>query len=1700
MSVKIVSIENPFHPEDRKISDIDFIPHRPLSHYSIFKDPVEFDYVIAVNGQIIDNPYLTFPKDGDIISVCARLKDPISATVATWASSFIAEGLLNTIVYGAVYGAVFLGTSFAIGYGMNQLINALGLIDEPDTSGVTDSPTYGWDILRPTMTEGNPIPIIFGTNKVAGQVINKFVTISTSEADEKQAAIEYLNILLAICDATTRDASGDLAWGIDSDGITDIRINDQPVTNYKDITTYTRAGTTTDALIPEFTEIVTHQSFDILIPFEETLPSDWSATIQTDGTAVEKLQIILDAKRGLYHVKESGDPGAIKDLTHTIQVQYKAVGDSGWTDFGDIQITGQGPTPIKKVITIDSLSADQYEIRMRITACSRVYNETKNTSDVWIVALKEIIDDALIYPGVAKYAIKALATDQLSGVMPSVSCLASRSIVRVYNDDTSTWVAKDATNPAWAAYGLLNTHHGISADQIVWSEFEDWADYCDDLVGPDSPGEKRHQANIVLDTDENVWNQVQNIARYGRGVIVQRGSKYGVFVDKEASPTHLFTMGNIIEGSFLLTYLPQEDRANAVEITYQDPERDYTNQVVAVYSSDYVDSANPAKKSSVKFNAAIRRSQVIREASFMLNNNQLIKKAIEFEAFVDSFACQLGDVVYFQHEIPHYDTAGGRVVSAENDGGDGKIVLDQAVTLTGGTTYKVLVRLSDNTLVEKTIDNTESGVGTPITELVLTTTWASVPEQYDLYQFGPTDTYLKQWRITNITRGQELTRRITCLEYNANIYTDTGYTVDEPPWEESSSADQEATTVWLEENLVYSLGGSYASVIDCAWQNVGRTDSPWVVWLLDTSLYSDFGKEFNATDFRSHKKLPIINRIGFTTSNYYRIPSDFLILGHTYTVVISPSHYGTSHPTFTDANYARIRILGKLRPPDDVTGFSASWDSYAGRVSLSWNAVTDIDLAYYEIRLGSPWDDAVVVQTAERGSTEAIDYVAVSQDTTLTYMIKAVDSSYVYSTTAATDDVEVVTTIPVPSGLALSTSAEIEVDGRTMATITATWDANAEASDIFDHYVILWTNTSTGNVNKVSLGDENEYTFLVSAGILYNVQVKSVMHSGQSSAFCDVESITAGEDTDAPSDPTAPGSGSLFELPSKIILKWNHSGATEKDTSHFDIYRYTSNTFSSASKIGSAVKDFTSDTGMFVDDPGDYDTYYYWVVAVDYSGNESGELSLGSGARAKINGADDIVAASITADSMAADSITATQIDVATLDAISVDAGTITAGVLQNADSPPSAQFDLDNGTFYLGPAGNPKLNWDGTTLEIEGNVIVGNPTGGIGSYSAGAFPYEDGTPISFNFRISNSSGTAYWFKVAEVDLGNRTQSAFTFNGLISYGSTGGRLTDQMRCRMQIICDGTPAISIATYQYSGDDLTDEVKLSRDGLVASVYVRLTSWKQVVFDGIWTVRCDTDDSWFDNNQSSGDNIGTSSPVVTEIVADSNYEIGADITGDHSSDVNALVTINGPDEADADVTGDNSAGYLNGSINESAYALYVRGTCRYEAQYVGYAEFYDSTPTLKGEIYASGTYFVLEGSSDIQIKVGALGSVQIGGSSAYATFSNSGITMWVNLSLSTHAITSVSTITASGKISGGELEGTSLDINGSGDVSGTLASAAHGNLGSSAGYWGKVYTGQYYTQFGATAYGGVNGTFVDNGGNTVRVRGGIITDLSE
>ena len=909
--------------------------------------------------------------------------------------------------------------------------------------------------------------------------------------------------------------------------------------------------------------------------------------------------------------------------------------------------------------------------------------------------MTEIIPEELTYPGIAKYAVMAMADDQLSGGEPAITCKVTRSTVSVYDADAETWVSKAATNPAWAFYDLaVNTDYGGTWNHLKmdWDAISAWADYCDE----DVDGEPRFTLNLVIDTQMTLWAGLQQIARIGRAAPLVRGSELSVVVDRPGDPQHAFALPDIKEGSFSLTYLQLEDRANAVEITYMDEDANYTRQTVAVYSLEYNESDQPDNKTSVTLWGCTRRAQAIREGAFLLNSTKFLTRVIEFDVDVQALPIEIGDRFYFAHDAPMWASSGLLFSATSN-----MIILDRPVTLLPGTSYSVIIKLADDTIEEKEVQGV--AVETTTGTLTLTSAFSGSPAKYDTWIFGPTTTYKRIYTVTGLERNGDLQFHITGAEYNENIYTDTGYVIDDPTW---TPTYQEAVRVYAHERIVMAGDGTYQSVVDVSWHpsksNQGTT---WEVWLENLTSGS----------------APIL--VGTTGLLHHTIGADHFTFGLQYKIYVAPVGNG---PYDTGNNTATLTIQGFLAPPSDVASFSGTFDKVTRMVWLQWGEVDDIDLSHYEIRYGGTgWADATVINAHATGASYGW-YVEDPTDTTLTFYIKAVDNSGVYSTNAASCNVTVdtdATDLPVPTGLTLSTWSTIAGDGTDHVYLRATWDPNAEAYDEFSHYDIRLTNVGTTYTEEY-YSTNNEYTWEVLPNTEYSVKVRARDTAQNVSAWCSPVNQTSAKDQTAPDPPTI----SVTEFFTGLRVNITHNG--EYDLDHFEIYRHTSNYPDSASKVGE------TSTTTHVDRPPAYGVkYYYWVKAVDTSDNKSGFSSVASGQMLQVDGddiaanailanhikageiqADHLDALCVTAAKIAADAVTASKIDVSQLSDINPDAGTITAGTIQSGNWGASAgmRFLLGSGTFQIGGSSSPKLSWDGATLKVVGEVQItgGTPTG----------------------------------------------------------------------------------------------------------------------------------------------------------------------------------------------------------------------------------------------------------------------------------------------------------------------------------------------------------------------------------------------------
>ncbi|MFZ2967915.1 MAG: host specificity factor TipJ family phage tail protein [Sulfuricurvum sp.] len=619
----LTTVHNPFDPiNSREIKEVQV--GKPI--YSVIDGfYCHFDVVVSLNGQITHDyeyviqeedhiGFVAVPSKGggkNILGMVAMVALAVAAPYAAGAVMGATAGMVGAGVYGGLSGAlIFGGLQMGVMMAGGMLINSLMAPDMPSstpTTSIASSPTYyGWDNVQNQSTEGIALPIAYGKTKIVPPIISQYVETK----DNKQ----YLNILYAL-------NNGEITL------VSDITINNNPITYFNDVTYEVRNGTNTQTLIPSFDNTRVDQSVGAKLSTTETIR-------RTSYNNVRGLTIIVSAPSGMYY---ANDGGGLDSRSVTLVVKYKKVGDATWTTIANTSISGVTTSTIRQTFQADNIPAGEYDIS--ITRTTAESTSTRTSDKVYFEGFTEIIYNDFTYPNTALLAIRALATDQLSGSMPSVSCVVDRGF--------------GTSNPATAARNIIEL---VGAD-VITTAFDEWATWC---TG------QNFTCNMVFDSEVNVRDALNIVGTLGRANVIQIGSEYMPIIDRvETMPVQrfLFTMGNIIRDSFKEEYLPLADRSNVVEVTYFDETLDYEKQSVEISQYGFDESSDTVRKASVTLYGCTNRTQAVRHGRFLMNKNRYLTNTVSFEADVDAIACTIGDVINVSHDVPQWGYS-GRVIDA----------------------------------------------------------------------------------------------------------------------------------------------------------------------------------------------------------------------------------------------------------------------------------------------------------------------------------------------------------------------------------------------------------------------------------------------------------------------------------------------------------------------------------------------------------------------------------------------------------------------------------------------------------------------------------------------------------------------------------------------------------------------------------------------------------------------------------------------------------------------------------------------------------------------------------------------------------------------------------------------------------------------------------------------------------------------------
>jgi predicted phage tail protein len=951
--ITITILKNPFDYNDKEVHSCQHIVAKTAYEYVQPYIMGLEDYIVSINGNVVEDAKTQPVNSDDWLAVCPVVGKSGSdwfRFIGTMVVTYYVGKLGNTGSWKSFWGNNKFWSNMAVG-----ALTAVGgtLINHwfppAKADQVEAKSSYNWGNAQSQNGQGNALAITYGTMRTAGQVLAQHI----SSDDEDQ----YLNILLC-------GGEGPI------DSISDIRINDNPISYYKDatVTFETRFGNNDQTSITNFNDTYHDQPLN----YELNTDNTWIAE-QTEGNAVEGLEITLQLPGGLYYANDNGSLG---NASVTVQVQYRKVGAADWNDFTTATITAAKNTAFFRTYRLDNLTAAQYEVRAQCTAKSGT--STRYSTHVYWTQLSSIMYDDFSRPGKVLIGIKALATSQLSGGMPIITWLQTRETVWVWNAETSKYEQKAATNPAWAAYDMIhrcrqikNIHtgnyefvvQGVPASRAVYQDFVRWAAFCDD---------RNLTFNYIFDTSNDLWTLLQKPEGVGRGKVIMRGTKFGSVCDAPGDPVQLFTVGNILTDKFKETFVSLKDRANAIEVSFPNKDKAYEKEVITVYADDYDETTEP-NITQITLDGITTVEQAYREAKYRLRLNQYMVRTVEHSADIDAIACQINDVVLLAHDVPQWGIS-GRLLAATAT----TLQLDREVTLEPYRSYAVAIQITNLAVttsqdVQSIVTVGVQGVTkeTATDTITLTSGLSTIPLKWDLYSFGETNKVVKPFRVLNISRDQDLRRKITCLEYIEEVYTEA----TDIPEINYSELDTllEVSSVSVAEETYRQKDGTMVSDINIAW-SIPRTTTAIRGYKI---LYSaDNGTTW--TQWCSGITMLSTSIVGVKTGTTYWVK------------VCTINDLGL----VSDGVKASLYITGKDLPPSDVASISACVDTTdSTKINLSWSAVDDIDLAGYRIREGT-----TIVENLAQITTYTY---AATKSRGHTFSVTAVDNSGNESKTAA---------------------------------------------------------------------------------------------------------------------------------------------------------------------------------------------------------------------------------------------------------------------------------------------------------------------------------------------------------------------------------------------------------------------------------------------------------------------------------------------------------------------------------------------------------------------------------------------------------------------------------------------------------------------------------------------------------------------------
>ena len=652
-----------------------------------------------------------------------------------------------------------------------------------------------------------------------------------------------------------------------------------------------------------------------------------------------------------------------------------------WVPSSTVKIIGKSVSTytLSHLIDLTQLGLDDGPWQVRVTRLTADSTSDLLQNKTFFDSYTEIVDHKLSYPNTALIGVELDSTQ--FGSVPSRAYelkLLKIKIPTNYDPIAKTYDGLwDGTfkvawsdNPAWCFYDLVtNTRYGLGAfiDETLVdkSSLYTISQYCDELVTTgEGSQEPRFTCNMYLQNREEAYKVLNNMVSVFRGMLYWNTNQLIPIQDSLKTVSAQFTNADVVEGSFSYEGSGSKTRHTVALVTWNDPENAYKQAIEYVEDSSAV-ALRGIFETEIIAIGCTSRSQANRVGRWLLYTERYETETITFKTSFEGTQVAPGDVIKTSDQHRVGARYGGRITAVTA----GTLTLDSPLTSGAGETFTITNVLSDGVLVDSTITD---GEGT-YTTVSISPSFTTQPTVNSLWVVASNVVSPEEWRVIAVVEEEKNIYGITALKYNSSKYSyvEDGLKLEQKQSSLITTTQAHITNLTTEDSLYLINNNILGSRLEVSWDKPRGAIKYTVSYTL-----GDGNSESGST----------------ITTNYeiLNVPS-----GSYSITVIAYNSIGTASAPVTITG----TTLGTTVTPSDVSNFTIIVNGLTS--FLSWDAVTEPSLAYYQLRFspdisGATWESStLLVERVGRDNTTATVSKLIG-----TYFIKTVSISDTFNTTA----------------------------------------------------------------------------------------------------------------------------------------------------------------------------------------------------------------------------------------------------------------------------------------------------------------------------------------------------------------------------------------------------------------------------------------------------------------------------------------------------------------------------------------------------------------------------------------------------------------------------------------------------------------------------------------------------------------------------